>query len=152
MKSIGLFTTLAGTLFLFGGGAGESGKADREKLRGAWSTLVLVHNGKTLLDEKNPSKEAGASKLVYEGAAWRITLADKTVAKGVFTIDATKTPKEIDILDETGARNEKTKLGIYELDGDVYKYVLAPAGKPRPKEMKSAPGSGDSFAVMKRDK
>ena len=60
--------------------------------------------------------------------------------------------KEIDIMDETGMKNDKTKLGIYELDGDTYKFCLAPAGKPRPTEFTSKEGSGHSLGVSKREK
>ena len=48
--------------------------------------------------------------------------------------------------------NDKTKLGIYELDGDTYKFCLAPAGKPRPTEFTSKEGSGHSLGVSKREK
>src|SRR5947209_11884232 len=110
--------------------AGAPGKesvpmSDRDKLQGTWLTVSLVNDGKTLVDEKTPPKEGPVTKLAYEGDHWKIIVGDKTVATGKFTIDAAKTPKEIDILDETGTRNEKTKLGIYELNGDTYKYCLA---------------------------
>jgi hypothetical protein len=54
-------------------------------------------------------------------------------------------------LDQSG-KPEKTKLGIYEIDGTVYKYCLAPAGKPRPTEFVSKKGSGHSLGVSKREK
>jgi len=127
-------------------------RGDLDKLRGTWLTVSLVNDGKTLVDEKTPPKAGPATKLVYEGNNWMIKAADKTVASGKFKIDATKTPKEIDIMDESGTRNEKTKLGIYEIDGDRYKYCLAPAGKPRPKMFTSKKGSGESLGVMKREK
>jgi uncharacterized protein (TIGR03067 family) len=123
-----------------------------DKLRGTWLTVSLVNDGKTLVDEKTPPKAGPATKLVYEGNKWMIKVGDKTVAGGKFKIDATKTPKEIDVMDESGTRNEKTKLGIYEVDGDRYKYCLAPAAKPRPKTFTSKKGSGDSLGVMKREK
>src|SRR5207247_1506745 len=100
------------------------------------------NNGKTLVGESTPPKEGPTTALVYDGNRWTIKVGDKTVAGGVFKIDATKSPKEIDIMDETGAKNEKTKLGIYEVAGDTYKYCLAPAGKPRPKDLTSKEGSG----------
>ena len=81
-----------------------------------------------------------------------IKVGDKTVASGTFKIDPTKTPKEIDVMDESGVKNDKTKLGIYALDGDTYKYCLAPAGKPRPTEFTSKAGSGHSLGVSKREK
>jgi uncharacterized protein (TIGR03067 family) len=130
----------------------DAAKGDLDKLAGTWVTVSLVNNGKTLVDEKNPPKDGSATKLAYEGNKWLIKVGDKTVASGTFNVDATKTPKEIDIFDESGMKNDKTKLGIYELDGDTYKYCLAPAGKPRPTEFTSKEGSGHSLGVSKREK
>lgn len=127
-------------------------KDDLARLSGTWLTVSLVIDGKTVLDEKSPPKSGPATKLVYEGTKWMIKVGDKTVAGGVFQIDSAKSPKEIDIFDETGVKNETTKLGIYELNGDTYKYCLAPAGKPRPTEFTSKPGSGHSLGVSKRQK
>jgi len=131
--------------------AEDKPKNDRDNLQGTWLAVSLVNDGKTLLDEKSP-KEGPVTKLVYDDDKWLIKVGDKTVASGKFTIDASKKPKEIDILDETGTKNEKTKLGIYELDGDTYKFCLGKAGKPRPKEFTSKEGSGHSLGVSKREK
>jgi uncharacterized protein (TIGR03067 family) len=153
MKAVCYVVLAAGMLMAAGGpNKDDPSKVDLGKLRGTWLTVSLVSNGKTLADEKTPPKEGPTTKLAYDGNRWMVKVGDKTVASGTFTIDATKKPKEIDIMDETGARNEKTKLGIYELDGDTYKYCLAPAGKPRPKAFASQEGSGDSLGVMKREK
>jgi uncharacterized protein (TIGR03067 family) len=130
----------------------KASRVDLDKLRGTWSTVSLVNDGKTLVDEKTPAKKGPAAKLAYDAKKWMIKVGDKTVASGQFKIDATKKPKEIDVMDETGTKNEKTRLGIYELDGDTYKYCLAPPGKPRPKEFTSKEGSGHSLGVMKREK
>ena len=40
----------------------------------------------------------------------------------------------------------------YELDGDTYRYCLAPPGKPRPTAFASPPGSGLSLGVSRRQK
>jgi uncharacterized protein (TIGR03067 family) len=133
-------------------GKGSAPMTDLDQLRGTWLTVSLVHDGKTVVDEKTPPKEGPATKLAYDGDRWMIQVGDKTVATGVFTIDAAKMPKEIDVMDESGVKNDKTKLGIYELNGDVYKYCLAPAGKPRPTEFTSKAGSGHSLGVSKREK
>jgi uncharacterized protein (TIGR03067 family) len=135
-----------------GAGKGEPSKGDLDKLRGTWLTVSLVNDGKTLVDEKAPPKNGPSTKLVYHGNTWMINVGDKTVASGSFKIDATKMPREIDIMDESGMKNDKTKLGIYELDGGTYKYCLAPAGKPRPTEFTSRAGSGHSLGVSKREK
>jgi uncharacterized protein (TIGR03067 family) len=144
---------LVSSLLVVSAGAGQDNpnKGDLDKLRGTWLAVSLVNDGKTLVDDKTPPKDP-ATKLAYDGTKWMIKVGDKTVAAGIFKIDATKTPKEIDILDESGMKNDKTKLGIYELDGDTYKFCLAPAGKPRPTEFTSKAGSGHSLGVSKREK
>ena len=116
------------------------------------ASVSLVNDGKTLVDEKAPPKEGPITKLAYDGHKWMVKVGDKTVASGITKLDSTKTPKEIDILDESGVRNEKAKLGIYEIDGDTYRFCLAPAGKPRPTEFASKEGSGHSLGVSKREK
>jgi len=132
--------------------ADDPSKDDLNKLQGTWLTVSLVNNGKTVLDEKSPAKDGPVTKLIYGGNTWTIKVGDKTVASGKFQIDSTKKPKEIDIMDASGEKNDKTKLGIYELDGDSYKFCLATVGKPRPKEFTSKEGSGDSLGLSKREK
>jgi len=123
---------------------------DLEKLRGTWLTVSLVNDGRTLVDEQDPPKGGPVTALVYEGATWMIKVDGKTVASGVLRVDSSKRPKEIDVLDESGTLNEKSKLGIYELQGDTYRFCLAPAGKPRPAEFVSPRGSGYSLGVSRR--
>ena len=127
-------------------------QSDLDKLQGSWRTISLVNDGKVLVGEKVPPQPGPATALVYERNRWLIKVGDKTVASGIFTVDASKAPKEIDVMDESGLKNGKTKLGIYELDGDRYKYCLAPAGKPRPAEFASPEGSGYSLGVSERER
>jgi uncharacterized protein (TIGR03067 family) len=133
-------------------GQGNATQGDLDKLRGTWLTVSLVNDGKTLVDEKTPPPAGPATKVAYDGTTWMVKVGDKTVATGKFKIDPTKTPKEMDVMDESGAKNDQTKLGIYEVSGDTYRYCLATAGKPRPKDFTSKEGSGHSLGVMKREK
>ena len=98
-------------------------------------------------------KKGPTAKLVYEGNKWMIKVEDKTVASGVFDIDATKQNRRRSTSwTGSGVKNEKTKLGIYELDGDTYKFLPVQAGKPRPTEFTSKSGSGHSLGVSSRQK
>jgi uncharacterized protein (TIGR03067 family) len=148
MKVRSLFLLAAGLLIAVHGRAEDT---DFDLLQGTWLTVSLVNDGRTVVDEKAPPKERPVTKLVYEGNGWMVQVGDKTVASGIFSLDLTKKPKEIDVMDESGVMNEKTQLGIYELDGDTYKYCLAPAGQPRPTEFASNPGSGHALIVSKRE-
>ena len=153
MKTVCLSIRFAGLLIAAVASANDGpAKDDLTKLRGTWLTVSLVNDGKTLVDEKTPPKKGPATKLVLDGNKSMIKVGDKTVATVPFKIDSTKKPKEIDFMDESGVKNDKTKLGIYELDGDTYKWCLAPAGKPRPTEFTSKEGSGHSLGVSKREK
>lgn len=153
MKASALVILTAGVLAAAQGAEQDRPAAsDLGKLSGTWLTVSLVSDGKTLVDENTPPPPGPPIKLVYEGSTWSITVGDKPVASGKLKIDATKTPKEIDILDESGVNSEKTKLGIYTVDGDTYKFCLAPAGKPRPTKFASEPGTGHSLGVSKREK
>ncbi len=133
-------------------GADAAAQGDLDKLQGTWLTVSLVNDGRTIVDEKAPPKEGPATKLAYEGNKWLIKVGDRVVATGTFKIDTTKKPKEIDLMDESDVINANTKLGIYELSGNTYKFCLAPAGKPRPTEFTSKEGSGHSLGVLKPEK
>ena len=153
MHAVRLLILATGVLMAGDGPAkDDASKGDLDKLSGTWLTVSLVNDGKTLVDDKAPPKDGPTTKLVYDGNKWKIKVGDKTVASGEFKINVTKMPREIDIMDESGVPNNKTKLGIYELDGDTYKYCLAPAGKPRPTEFTSKAASGHSLGVSKREK
>jgi uncharacterized protein (TIGR03067 family) len=130
----------------------DASKRDLAKLTGTWVSVSLVSDGKTLIDEKTPPAERARTKLAYDGNKWTVKVGDKIVATGIIAIDATKTPKEIDVMDGSGMRNEKTRLGIYELDDDTYRYCVAAPGAPRPAEFVSRAGTRHSLGVSKREK
>jgi uncharacterized protein (TIGR03067 family) len=135
-----------------GSGLENDSQDDLSRLQGTWLTVSLVNDGKTLVSEKAPPPPGPATRLAYSGNQWLIIVGDKTVATGVMKIDSTRQPKEIDIMDESGTKNGKTKLGIYRLDGDTYEYCIAPAGKARPAEFSSPAGSGYSLGVSRRER
>ena len=122
---------------------------DLDKLRGTWLTVSQISNGKVIQDEKTPAPPGPVIQLVYDGNSWTVKAGDKTFAKGTFKIDTSKTPKELVVMDDQG----KVKLqGIYEVNGDTYRYCIAPAGKDKPNEFSSKEGSGHILMVLKREK
>jgi len=130
----------------------DPGGDDLQKLQGTWLTVSLVSDGRTIVDQNLPPKPGPVTKVVYERNEWRVKVGDKVVATGLIKVDSTKIPKELDVLDESGMKNDKTKLAIYELDGDTFRYCIALAGKPRPAEFSSREGSGHALIVSRREK
>jgi uncharacterized protein (TIGR03067 family) len=143
------FTFLTAGLLLAVQGSGP--KDDLDKLQGTWLTVSLVSEGKTVVDENLPPKPGPTTKVTYEGNQWRVTVGEKTVATGLIKVDSTKIPKELDVMDESGMINDKTKRAIYELDGDTFRYCIALAGKPRPADFSSQEGSGHALIVSRRE-
>lgn len=118
---------------------------DLEGLQGTWKLVSAMQDGKALPDEK--VKE---TTIVFKHDTFQFPkLAEYATSRlGTIKIDATKTPKQMDAI----STNKEVMLGIYELNGDIYKVCFAPVGKSRPSELGSNPGSGYILQVWERKK
>jgi uncharacterized protein (TIGR03067 family) len=96
---------------------------------------MAMQDGKALPDDK--VKE---TTIVFKGDTFRFPGSAEyaTSKEGTIKLDENKTPKEMDAI----STEKETMLGIYALEENGYKVCFAPAGKPRPTEFTSAPGSG----------
>jgi uncharacterized protein (TIGR03067 family) len=79
-----------------------------------------------------------------------VTAGPQTMLKVTFTHVPSKSSKTIDYVNLFGANKGKSQEGIYEFEGDILKFCMAPPGKPRPKEFASSRGDGRSFTTWKR--
>ena len=88
-------------------------------------------------------------RVVIKGGKHSVYFGDEVAAKEIpFTVDPTKNPKTtVDTLPDA-----KEIKGIYKLDGDTLTSCVAEAGKDRPSEFASKPGSGHTLRVFKRGK
>ena len=71
---------------------------------------------------------------------------------GTFKIDATKTPKTMDITAVEGQNKGKTVLAIYELSGDTLKVCYDAKGGPRPAMFESTADNKLVLVVYKKKK
>ena len=118
-------------------------KTDLEKLQGAWNIVSLEMEG-----QKYPP---GGSRIVIQ--AGRFTSLNMGAEyEGTVTVDETTTPRTFDLAFDKGPESGNKALGIYELSGDNWKICLALAGKKRPTEFVSKPGTGYALDLLKRDK
>lgn len=109
--------------------ADDASKAESEKLQGIWSNSGNVkYQYRT---ESNPEVialirggelkkgEVIFSRLLLEVKDGNFSFSDEDLKKGtrksIVKLDATKTPKEIDLMVE----KDKSFLGIYKLEGDI---------------------------------
>ena|SRR5947207_3285697 len=119
---------------------------DLGRLQGTWQRVAAVVDGQEL-----PQAAVKKQLLLIEGTGYKLKTAEGS-REGVFEIRPTKTPKEIDIKSASGPNKGKVLKGIYELDGDTFKYCVAPPGKDRPTELSSKPGSGHMLYTNKKIK
>jgi uncharacterized protein (TIGR03067 family) len=110
-------------------------KTDLDRFQGTWYLVVAMQDGNRL-----PEDKVKQTTIVIKGDTFRFrgSAEDGTSKAGTMKLDETKTPKEMDSI----STDKIVMLAIYALDDNGYKVCFAPAGKPRPTQFTSAPGSG----------
>jgi uncharacterized protein (TIGR03067 family) len=147
MRFVALMTALSAGLLLAAEGPQEdAAQQELKKLQGRWSRVSAVTNGRPA-----PEETVKQSTLTIAGDKYTLKMGDQT-RQGTLKLDPTKQPKAIDIISAQGPNKGKSLLGIYELEGDTFRYCVAEPGKERPTEFASKPGGGHSLFVNKREK
>jgi len=136
---------LTAVLLFAGAVSADDRKDDREALQGTW-TIVDTRKGET--KGKEP---VTARTVVFEGGKYRIKAADKVAEEGTFSLDGSKSPKQIEVAATEGKDKGKRWHGIYEVEGDTMRAVVGPTDKERPTKYDSPPEGVRSF-VLKRGK
>jgi uncharacterized protein (TIGR03067 family) len=118
---------------------------DLDAMQGTWNLVSAMQDGKAL-----PEDKVKQTTIAIRGDTFRFPglAEDATSRAGTFKLDATKKPKEMDSI----SAEKEVMLGIYVLEENGYKVCFAPAGKPRPTEFTSTPGSGYILQVWARQK
>jgi len=134
---------------LIGADASEDkvAKEEFEKLEGGWVLISAMKDGKSL-----PEKEIKSLRVTMNSNRFQLEQDGRLIAEGTFTVNAARTPNEINESHTAGRSKGKTYLAIHEIDGDQQKLCFADAGKPRPTEFSSKPGSGHLLQIWKRER
>src|SRR4051794_12488677 len=99
--------------------AQAGGKADKDQLQGTWDLVSVSIQGKDL--PAPPGKEKTLS-LIFKGDKVTKSEGGKDEAAD-FKLDASKTPKEIDIV-----TSKETMKALYEVKGDTLKLAFGLKG------------------------
>jgi uncharacterized protein (TIGR03067 family) len=120
-------------------------KTDLDRFQGTWYLLMAMQDGNTL-----PEDKVKQTTIVFKGDTFNFPGSAEyaTSKSGTIKLDEAKTPKEIDAT----SPEKEVMLGIYAIDEGGYKICFAPAGKPRPTALGSAPGSGYILQAWSREK
>jgi uncharacterized protein (TIGR03067 family) len=117
--------------------------ADAEAIQGQWLMTRAVIGGE-------PSDgQVGRARYFFHTRDYIKSLDEKVIIEGEYTIDPTKSPRSIDLI-QTMTEPPTRWLGIYDLDGDVLK--LAFSGRPdlRPESFATKVGVAGFCFTLKR--
>ena len=120
-------------------------KKDREAMQGDWACESLTRDGMKLEDD-----DAQALFRTVKDDTYVVSRFRTKAGSGTFTLDASKSPKEIDIVPD-GPKKVVVK-GIYKIEKDVLTICHAAPGAERPTAFASKEGSGHTLTVWKKEK
>jgi uncharacterized protein (TIGR03067 family) len=144
----------AAALGSFSAALAEEGAPKKElvKMQGAWRLVRGEENGEPVSDYavKNLELVVKGDQFTFTGVAPLTGKAGRLTG----TIDASTTPKCIDLKVEAGSLKGTVLEGIYEWKGDELKLCLfwASGERIRPLEFETKAGSNRVLFVLKRQK
>jgi uncharacterized protein (TIGR03067 family) len=125
--------------------ADEAARQDVEKWQGTWRAVSMETDGKIASQES-----LGKIKLAVTGTDYHFQ--NGTFSEhGSYKFDATKNPKQLDIVVGDGADKGKIYLVIYRVERDRLTLCLETANKNRPAEFTGKSGSGCVLEVWQRE-
>lgn len=106
-------------------------------LQGSWAATAAERDGK-------PAADVIEHRLVFAGDTFTIRREDKTLYRGIYTVDTDRKPARIDFRHTQGSLDGKTWRGIYQLTGNTLVVCdNAPdLSRPRPTRLAAPARSG----------
>ena len=114
-------------------------------IEGTWLCVSATINGKAL-----PTTTTDMLRLTLTKDRYKTEKGAEVLFDSTYTIDPSKSPKEIDMVGTEGELTGKVAPGIYLIDGESLRICYVMPGLPRPKTFESAEGSQVFLIVWKR--
>jgi uncharacterized protein (TIGR03067 family) len=114
-----------------------------ERLQGEWSAIELITDGKSL-----PEQWLAHGVRRMKGNELEVVFGGQKMVHAKVRIDERARPIAIDYLSLSGKTKGTVTYGIMEWIGEDARFLMAPAGAPRPAEF--APGKGTLSRWRKR--
>jgi uncharacterized protein (TIGR03067 family) len=123
----------------------DAAEKDRAAMQGDWACEKLTRDGMAV-----PDDDAQSLFRTVKGDKYVVSRFRTKAGSGSFTLDATKTPREIDLVPD-GPKKVVIK-GIYKIEKGEVTMCYSVPGSERPKAFESKEGSGVTIAVWKKEK
>lgn len=121
------------------------GADELRKFEGTWVLVAAKRDGQPV-----PAGDVAKGRITWKGKEV-VTETPHQAKEPIKATASIAAPKAMDFTRANGPDAGKTMRAIYEFRGpDEYVIVFAPAGKDRPTELDSKPGSGTFMHVWKR--
>ena len=130
--------------------SGQQVSGDLAKIQGTWNLSSGSKDGKPLA-----ASDVANSRIAYKGNKVEMQTPHQSAEtiRATIKLGTEGNRKTLEWVRDNGPDAGKTMLAIYEFRGDdELVIVFAPAGKPRPKEFATKPGSSEIMHVWKRAK
>jgi len=116
-----------------------------KQIIGTWKCISATIDGRPLAGDT-----AGQLRLTLTADRYKTERGDQVLFDSTYTIDAAKSPAQIDMIGTEGDLKGKTAPGILKLDGDALTICYVMPGKERPKTFESEPQSGVFLVTWNR--
>src|SRR5262245_11009724 len=127
-----------------------AGAAAQEKKDDAAAADLKAMVGKWKLEKAELGGQDAL--MLLKDLKFEITGLGEEKDEGTFTVDPSKSPKEMDIKSTGGPNKGKTIPAIYKLDGDTLTIAYELGGGKRPEKFETKPDTKHFLAVYKREK
>ncbi len=127
-------------------GSTSSNADDLNRLQGAWRVASVEANG-------SPMDQADISNLsvIIHGNAYTLTNGDgDQTDKGTFSLDPSKTPRQMDVHHTNNYGDQETLLAIYEIVPEGFRVCYPQNGGDRPASFTTTQDSGTILVTYKR--
>jgi uncharacterized protein (TIGR03067 family) len=119
---------------------------DIDLLQGSWSVKSLSMEGHEM-----PPALFAAARIVIQGIRFT-SLGMGAQYEGTLELDASATPRHLNMNFDAGPEKGNVNLCIYEIAGDTWKLCIATRGSVRPSAFISIPGTGVALQLLQRSK
>jgi uncharacterized protein (TIGR03067 family) len=134
-------------VFLLGAdSADQAVEKDLERFQGVWTVESMELNGKPLSEERRKK-----IRLTIKGENFTFETGADSHA-GLYKIDPSQDPKELNIVITRGDEKGKVYLVIYKFEDGKMIQCMRQDNKSRPKSFTGAAGSGCDYEVWQRQK
>jgi uncharacterized protein (TIGR03067 family) len=138
--------TLSLLLWLGADVKSEAYRQDLEMLQGTWTVVSMEMDGKFLPEERRKK-----TKVTVQGEKFTFDTGDDS-HEGLYKIDPSKDPKELNIVVTRGDEKGKVYLAIYKFEDGKMIQGMRLDNKERPKQFTGKAGTGCALEIWERQK